>query len=80
MKGTSKAYQDLKAQFDSLEDNCQERKEQLAQAQQDPDEMADMVWQNKNRIATYKQQLKDKLTALKGLGHAILRQFQHRSN
>ena len=38
-----KAYQDLKAQFDELEDSCQEREEQLAQAQQDADEMADMV-------------------------------------
>ena len=31
----SKAYQDLKAQFDELEGSCQEREEQLAQAQQD---------------------------------------------
>ena len=37
-----KAYQDLKAQFGKLEDTCQEREEQLAQAQQDADEMADM--------------------------------------
>ena len=28
-----KAYQDLKAQFDELEGSCQEREEQLAQAQ-----------------------------------------------
>ena len=38
-----KAYQDLKAQFDELEVSCQEREEQLAQAQQDADEMADTL-------------------------------------
>ena len=55
-----KAYQDLKAQFDELEDSCQEREEQLAQAQQDADEMADMVWENEQRIAAYTEQLKEK--------------------
>ena len=41
-----KAYHDLKAQFDELEDSCQEKEGQLAQAQQDADEMADMVRKN----------------------------------
>ena len=45
-----KAYQDLKAQFDELEDSCQEREEQLAQAQQDADEMADMVRKNPSMV------------------------------
>ena len=51
-----KAYQDLKAQFDELEDRCQEREEQLAQAQQDADEMADMVQQNEQCIAAYTEE------------------------
>ena len=42
------------------EDSCQEREEQLAQAQQDADEMADMVRQNEHRIAAYTEQLKEK--------------------
>ena len=45
-----KAYQDLKAQFDELEDSCQEREEHLAQAQQDADEMADMVRKNPSMV------------------------------
>ena len=53
-----KAYQDLKAQFDELEDQYQEREEQLAQAQQDADEMADLVRQNEQEMATYKEQMK----------------------
>ena len=55
-----KAFQDLKAQFDELEDHCQEREEQLAQAQQDADEMADLVRQTEKHITAYKEQLKAK--------------------
>ena len=51
---------DLKAQFDELEDSCQEREEQLAQAQQDADEMADLVRQNEQCIAAYTEQLKER--------------------
>ena len=58
----SKAYQDLKAQFDELEDSCQEREEQLAQAQQDADEMADTV-----RIAAYTEVLREKDDRIKAL-------------
>jgi len=50
-----KAYQDLKAQFDELEDSCQEREEEVAQAQQDADEMADLDRQNEQCIAAYKE-------------------------
>ena len=60
-------YQDLKAQFDELEDSCQEKEEQLAQAQQDADEMADMVRENEQRIATYTEQLKEKDDRIKAL-------------
>ena len=63
----SKAYQDLKAQFDELEDSCQEREEELAQAQQDADEMADMVRENEQRIPTYTEQLKEKDDLIKAL-------------
>ena len=62
-----KAYQDLKAQFDELEDSCQEKEEQLAQAQQDADEMADMVQENEQRIAIYTEQLKEKDDRIKAL-------------
>ena len=62
-----KAYHDLKAQFDELEDSCQEKEEQLAQAQQDADEMADMVRENEQRIATYTEQLKEKDDRIKEL-------------
>ena len=62
-----KAYQDLKAQFDELEDSCQEKEEQLAQAQQDADEMADMVRESEQRIATYTEQLKEKDDRIKAL-------------
>ena len=62
-----KAYHDLKAQFDELEDSCQEKEEQLAQAQQDADEMADMVRENEQRIATYTEQLKEKDDRIKAL-------------
>ena len=62
-----KAYQDLKVQFDELEDSCQEKEEQLAQAQQDADEMADMVRENEQRIATYTEQLKEKDDRIKAL-------------
>ena len=62
-----KAYQDLKAQFDELEDSCQEKEEQLAQAQQHADEMADMVRENEQRIATYTEQLKEKDDRIRAL-------------
>ena len=62
-----KAYQDLKAQFDELEDSCQEREEQLAQAQQDANEMADMVRQNEQRIAAYAEELREKDDRIKAL-------------
>ena len=62
-----KAYQDLKAQFDELEGSCQEREEQLAQAQQDADEMADMVHQNEERLIAYTEQLKAKDDRIKAL-------------
>jgi len=62
-----KAYQDLKAQFNELEGSCQEREEQLAQAQQDADEMADMVRENEQRIAAYTEQLKEKDDRIKAL-------------
>ena len=62
-----KAYQDLKAQFDELEDHYQEREEQLAQAQQDADEMADLVPQNEQEMVTYKEQLKAKDDRIKTL-------------
>ena len=55
-----KAYQHLKAKFDELEGNCQEREEQLAQAQQDADEMADLVRQNEQRLQACREQLKEK--------------------
>ena len=55
-----KAYQDLKAQFDELED-------QLAQAQQDADEIADLVRQNELEMATYKDQMKSKDDRIKTL-------------
>ena len=66
-KQLGKAYQDLKAQFDELEDSCQEREEQLAQAQQDADEMADLVRQNEQCIAAYTEQLKEKDDRIKAL-------------
>ena len=62
-----KAYQDLKAQFDELEGSCQEREEQLAQAQQDADEMADMVHQNEERLIAYTEQLREKDDQIKAL-------------
>ena len=62
-----KAYQDLKAQFDELEDSCQEREEQLAQAQQDAVEMTDMVRKNEQLIAAYTEQLKEKDDWIKAL-------------
>ena len=55
-----KAYQHLKAKFDELEGNCQEREEELAQAQQDADEMADLVRQNEQRLQACREQLKEK--------------------
>jgi len=62
-----KAYQNLKAQFNELEDNCQEREEQVAQAQQDADEMADLVRQNEQHITAYKEQLKERDDHIKAL-------------
>ena len=62
-----KAYQDLKAQFDKLEGSCQEREEQLAQAQHDADEMADMVRQNEERLVAYTEQLRAKDDRIKAL-------------
>ena len=55
-----RAYQHLKAQFDDLEDNYHEREEQLAQAQQDADEMADLVRQHEQRLAANRDQVKEK--------------------
>ena len=52
-----KAYQDLRAQFNELGEKFQERDEQLAEAKQDTNEMADLVQQNKQHIAAYKEQL-----------------------
>ena len=66
-KQLGKAYQDLKAQSDELEDSCHEREEQLAQAQQDADKMADMVQQNEQRIAAYTERLKEKDDRIKAL-------------
>lgn len=43
---TWQAYQDLKAQFDELNENFQEREEQLAEAGQGVDKMVDLVWQS----------------------------------
>jgi len=43
---TWQGYQDLKAQFDELNENFQEREEQLAEAGQDADKMVDLVWQS----------------------------------
>ena len=54
-----KAYQDLKAQFDELEEE--------AQAQQDTNEMADMVRENEQRIPTYTEQLKEEDDRIKAL-------------
>ena len=62
-----KAYQDLKAQFDKLKGTCQEREEQLAQTQQDADEMADMVRQNEQRTIAYTEQLRAKDEWIKAL-------------
>ena len=62
-----KVHHDLKAQFDELEDSCQEKEEQLAQAQQDAHEMADMVRENELRIATYTERLKEKDDRIKAL-------------
>ena len=73
-----KAYQDLKAQFDELEDSCREREEQLAQAQQDAEEMADMVWQNENQLAALTEQLKEKDDRIKALKQE-LRTLKHSS-
>ena len=63
-----KVYQDLKAQFDELQD-CQKREEQLAQAQQDADEIADLVlvWQSEQCIVAYKEKLKEKDDRIKAL-------------
>ena len=73
-----KAYQDLKAQFDELEDSCQEREEQLTQAQQDADEIADMVRQNENQLAALTEQLKEKDDRIKALEQE-LRTLKHSS-
>ena len=62
-----KAYQDLKAQFDKLKGTCQEREEQLAQTQQDADEMADIVRQNEQCIIAYTEQLRAKDDRIKAL-------------
>ena len=70
-KQLGKADQDLKAQFDELEDSCQEREEQLAQAQQDADEMADMVRQSEQRIAAYTEQLKERDDRIKALEQEV---------
>jgi len=42
-QGSATLFTFCSFKFDELEDSCQEREEQLAQAQQDADEMADMV-------------------------------------
>ena len=62
-----KAYQHLKAKFDELEGNCQKGKEQLAQAQQDTDEMADLVRQKERRLQACREQSKEKDECIKAL-------------
>ena len=62
-----KAYKSLKAQFDELEKSCQDKDEQLTQAQQDADEMTDLVRHSEQRVAAYKEELREKDQRIKVL-------------
>lgn len=62
-----KAYKSLKAQFDESEKSCQDKDEQLTQAQQDADEMTDLVRHSEQRVAAYKEELREKDQRIKVL-------------
>ncbi|KAJ7377454.1 hypothetical protein OS493_028894 [Desmophyllum pertusum] len=54
-----KAYQDIKAQYDDLGRICGEKDEQLQQAQEDSDEMAQFVREADERVAEYSNRIRD---------------------
>ena len=56
----SKAYKTIEAQYDELKESCQDKDEQPNQAQQDADEMADLVRQSEERVAAYKEEITEK--------------------
>ena len=43
-----------------MKESCQDKDEQLNQAQQDADEMADLVRQSEERVAAYKEEITEK--------------------
>ena len=55
-----KAYKTIEAQYDELKESCQDKDEQLNQAQQDADEMADLVRQSEECVAAYKEEITEK--------------------
>ena len=55
-----KAYKTIEAQYDEMKESCQDKDEQLNQAQQDADEMADLVRQSEERVAAYKEEITEK--------------------
>lgn len=55
-----KAYQDLRAAFDALEEKNQEKDEQLQQAQKDTEEMAGFVRKAELRLANYRRKIQEK--------------------
>ncbi|KAJ7335971.1 hypothetical protein OS493_013335 [Desmophyllum pertusum] len=54
-----KAYQDIKAQYDEVERICGEKDEQLQQAQEDLDEMAQFIREADERVAEYSNRIQD---------------------
>ena len=72
-----KAYKSLKAQFDELEKSCQDKDEQLTQAQQDADEMTDLVRHSEQRVAAYKEELREKDERIKVLEQQPPRAMQN---
>ena len=70
-----KAYQDLKAAFDALEESNKEKDEQLQQAQKDAEEMAGFVRETEQRLANYRRKMREKDRQIEGL-QAQLRELQ----
>ena len=62
-----KAYKDIKTKFDTLERKCLEQQEQLQQAQDDSDEMAQFVQEAEEKVAAYREKIKESTAHIKAL-------------
>ena len=62
-----KAYKDIKTKFDALERKCLEQQEHLQQAQDDSDEMAHFVQEAEEKVAAYREKIKESTAHIKAL-------------